>query len=171
MKVFLIAAISADGYIGRNNTHSADWTGGEDKKKFIQLTKEAGVIIMGSTTFRTIGKALPDRRNIVYTLNPQTITADGVETTDEEPAELLQRLEAEGCQAVAICGGASIYDLFIRGGLVDEVYLTAVPVFFGKGLPLFTGRLNIVLEHIETQTLLDGSVFSHYKVKKSNINE
>ncbi len=59
MKVSLLAAITADGFIGRDATHLADWTGKEDKKMFIELTKEAGTIVMGSRTFATIAGHYP----------------------------------------------------------------------------------------------------------------
>jgi dihydrofolate reductase len=51
MKVFLIAAVTADGFIGRDASHLADWTSPEDKKLFRKLTTEAGVVVMGSKTF------------------------------------------------------------------------------------------------------------------------
>lgn len=166
MKVFIIAALTADGFIGRDGGHSADWTGGEDKKVFVRLTKEAGVMVMGSRTFATIGRALPGRRNIVYTSRPEQIKTEGVETTNETPFKLIKRLEQEGANAVAICGGATIYDLFMREGLVDELYITYVPIVFGQGVTLFSGKLNAQLELKETTPLSDGSVLMHYIVKK-----
>nr|AIA11637.1 RibD C-terminal domain protein [uncultured bacterium] len=167
MRVFIIAAITADGFIGRNSGHSADWTGGEDKKVFVRLTKEAGTIVMGSRTFATIGRALPGRRNIVYTTRPKEITAEGVETTKEAPADLLARLEKEGVKAVAICGGGAIYNLFMSEGLVDELYLTVVPLLFGQGVTLFNGELDSKLDLTETTPLADGSLLLHYRVQKA----
>nr|AIA15178.1 Dihydrofolate reductase [uncultured bacterium]AIA15312.1 Dihydrofolate reductase [uncultured bacterium] len=166
MKVFIIAAVTADGFIGRSSEHLADWTGGEDKKVFVRLTKEAGVMVMGSRTFATIGRALPERRTIVYTHDAARITTDGVETTSEAPAGLLARLKAEGAFGVAICGGASIYELFMAAGVVDELYLTFVPIVFGKGLNLFTKERATKLTLLETSSLADGSVFAHYAVEK-----
>jgi len=166
MKVFIVAALTADGFIGRDSGHTADWTGTEDKKVFVRLTKEAGTMIMGSRTFATIGRALPGRRTIVYTSKPEQITAEGVETTNQEPKELLARLERGGVKAVAICGGASIYALFMQAGVVDELYLTYVPVLFGTGIPLFSQELNASLELAEETKLADGSVLLHYIVKK-----
>ena len=167
MKVFIIAALTVDGFIGRDSGHSADWTGGEDKKVFVRLTKEAGTMVMGSRTFATIGRALPGRRNIVYTTRPETITAEGVETTSEAPKDLIARLQKEGAKAVAICGGATIYDLFMRENLVDELYLTYVPIVFGHGVSLFSAKLDAKLELAEETELADGSVLLHYKIKKS----
>ena len=163
MKVFIIAAITADGFIGKDSGHSADWTGKADKKVFVRLTKEAGVMVMGSKTFATIGRALPGRRNIVYTSRPEELRVAGVEATNEPPQELLKRLTKEGAQAVAICGGATIYDLFMREGLVDEVCLTVVPLLFGTGVPLFTHELNAQLTLEETQLLDDGAIFLRYR--------
>ncbi|TAH32184.1 dihydrofolate reductase [Candidatus Saccharibacteria bacterium] len=164
MNVFIIAAVTVDGFIGLDSEHTADWTGTEDKKVFVRLTKEAGTIIMGSKTFATIGRALPGRRTIVMTHNPKAISAPDIETTSEAPAELLKRLEGEGTTAVAICGGASIYDIFLREGLVDELYITVVPQVFGSGLPLFTNWLPKTLSLLESGTLSDGCVLNHYKV-------
>jgi dihydrofolate reductase len=166
MKTFIIAALTADGFIGRDSGHSADWTGGEDKKVFVRLTKEAGTIVMGSRTFATIGRALPGRRNIVYTSQPDKITAKGVETTSQAPAELIQRLKNEGAKAVAICGGAAVYDMFMRAGAVDELYLTVVPKLFGAGVTLFNQELDADLELRGETKLADGSLLLHYIVKK-----
>lgn len=167
MKVFIIAALTADGFIGRDSGHTADWTGGEDKKVFTRLTKEAGVMVMGSRTLATIGRALPERRTIVYTSRPDDIAIEGVEPTNEPPAELLKRLENEGAKAVAIAGGASIYRMFMEAGLVDELYLTYVPILFGQGVTLFSGELSSRLELLDETKLSDGAVVLHYIVKKS----
>lgn len=166
MKVFIIAAVTADGFIGRTSGHTADWTGEEDKKVFVRLTKEAGVMVMGSRTFATIGRALPGRRNIVLTSRPEEIEVDGVEATNEAPADLIRRLETEGAEAVAICGGATVYDAFMQEGLVDELYLTYVPTLFGQGVPLFRNALHTQLQLVEETRLSDDGVLIHCIVKK-----
>ncbi len=166
MRIFIVAALTADGFIGRTSGHTADWTGGEDKKVFVRLTKEAGVIVMGSRTFATIGRALPGRRNIVLTSRPEEITTEGIEATNEAPADLVRRLANEGVEAIAICGGATVYDAFMQEGLVDEIYLTYVPTLFGQGVPLFKDTLSTQLELAEETRLSDGGVLVHYIVKK-----
>ncbi len=168
MKVFIIAAITADGFIGKDSTHSADWTSKEDKQLFVRLTKEAGVMAMGSTTFRTIGRALPDRKTIIYTSKPSDFAdIDGdVETTNESPAELIKRLAKTGFASLAVCGGGQIYSLFLESGLVDELYLTVEPVIFGKGVPLFSKPSSVTLELLEQSMLNEQTVLLHYKVKQ-----
>lgn len=164
MKVFIIAALTADGFIGQDNGHAADWTGTEDKKVFVRLTKEAGTMIMGSKTLATIGRALPGRRTIVYTNHPEAVTVEGVETTNETPDALLARLAREDVEAVAICGGTTIYDLFLHAGVVNEAYLTYVPQLFGTGVPLSLHPMNLRMELLESTPLSDGSVLCHYRI-------
>lgn len=162
MKVFIIAALSADGYIARSTTETANWTSSEDKKLFVKLTKEAGVIIMGATTLSTIGRALPGRRTIVYTSHPEDLTIPEVEPTAEDPKLLLKRLEDEGVTSVAICGGRSIYTLFMKAGLVDELYLTVEPVLFGIGIPLFSEPINVRISMVDTSKLNENVILLHY---------
>ncbi|MBI2003193.1 MAG: dihydrofolate reductase [Candidatus Wildermuthbacteria bacterium] len=138
MKSFLIAAISADGFIapaGGTTTSSTSWTSAEDKKFFVQKTKEAGVMIMGSRTYETIGKPLPGRHTIVYSDDK---IYEGVETTRQNPRLLLEDLKRRGYTEVAICGGSTIYTMFMEAGLLDVLYLTVEPVVFGQGVPLFS---------------------------------
>ncbi len=166
MKVFVIAAVTADGFIGRGAGHLADWTSREDKRLFVRLTKEAGVIVMGSRTFDTIGRALPDRQTIVYTSRPEKYAGMGVETTAEKPDRLIKRLAGEGARGLAICGGASVYDLFIRAGVVDELYLTIEPLLFGTGVHLLASEIEQRLELLGVQNLNENSLLLHYKFSR-----
>ena len=165
MKVSLIAALTADGLIGRTADHLADWTGPEDKKLFVRVTKEAGAMVFGSKTFATFGRALPGRRNIVLTSKPKQITATDVETTAETPQALVQRLAKEGVNGLAVCGGASIYTQFMQARVVDEIYLTISPVLFGTGVPLFTADLDVRLSLLEAKNLNAHTILLHYAVK------
>lgn len=164
MKTVLIAAVTADGFIGRSAEHLADWTGGADKKLFVEVTKQAGTLVMGSRTFATIGRALPGRRTIVYTSRPESVTAEGVETTAEPPAELVARLAREGAPGLAVCGGASIYGQFMAAGVVDELYLTIAPLVFGTGVHLFDQTLECKLRLLEVKPLDGDTLLLHYRV-------
>ena len=164
MKVSLVAAVSADGFIAREHNEFAGWSSSEDKKVFVELTKRAGVMVMGSTTYKTIGKALPGRRNIVYTRG--VIEQDGIETTAEDPADLLKRLEQDGFDEVSIIGGATIYDMFLRAGLITDVYLTVEPVLFGAGISLATGSMDVRMHVVDTKMLNDDTILMHYEVEQ-----
>jgi dihydrofolate reductase len=164
MKTFLIAAITADGFIARNSAHLASWTSREDKQFFIQKTKEAGVVVMGLNTYKTMGKPLPGRHNIVYA--PPGTVLEGVEITQDDPKTLLAKLEQKDFKEVAICGGATIYTMFMEAGAIDILYLTIEPIIFGSGIHLFNKELDVKLQLQSVQKLNEQSVLLEYFVQK-----
>ena len=170
MKTFIIAALTADGFIAENSHQATDWTSKSDKKFFVERTKQAGVMIMGRRTYETIGKPLPGRLNVVYTrrqglsLTPEK--DEDLMYTSLPPAELLADLEKKGYQEAAICGGASIYTLFLEAGLVDTLYLTIEPKIFGQGVSLFGKKIAANLELQEVKKLDEQVILLAYRVKK-----
>ena len=149
IKVFIIAAVTADGFIAKDGQHSPlNWTSKADKTRLVELTKRAGVIVMGSSTFKTIGRPLSGRLNIVYSKHQ---SFEGVEMTQESPMELIQRLDQMGYKEVAICGGSHIYTMFMKASVVDTIYLTIEPVMFGKGVTMFNEDLRYSLKLIASQ--------------------
>lgn len=165
ISVFIIAAESLDGFISPlEHTNSMSWTSGADKEFFKSKTKEAGVVIMGRTTFETIGQALPERKTIVY--SSKQIEVDGVETTDLKPKDLLIKLESEGFTQVAICGGSSIYSLFLQSGLVSKLYITLEPVLFGSGIKLFDKIEQTSLKLISSTLLSQNTLLLEYNITK-----
>jgi dihydrofolate reductase len=171
MKVFLIAAVTADGFMGLDVNHrSLDWRSKEDAETFIRLTKDAGVMVMGSKTFATfrIKRTPPGRRLVIYTRKPESVQGEGVETTSEDPNLLIKRLESEGATGLAVCGGATINKLFMDSGLLNELYLTVEPVLFGQGIPIFSGQVNASLKLLEVTSLNENTLLLHYKVDKEH---
>jgi dihydrofolate reductase len=168
MNVFIIAAVTADGFIGRHKNHLADWTSREDKKLFVELTKEAGTIVVGSRTFATIGRALPGRKIIVLSSKPAPAPIEGVEFTSESPIEIVARLAISGEPTLGVIGGASVYHQFMAAGLVNEIYLSVEPKLFGQGVTLFSGDLDVNLELIKSWPLNASAFALHYRVLPPN---
>ncbi|MBF0304013.1 MAG: dihydrofolate reductase [Desulfamplus sp.] len=192
MKVILIMAMTLDGKIARHSMEPVDWTGKADKRKFVEITKKAGAVIMGSATFDTIGQTLKGRKNIVMTRNRSRLTSfsidrsnlqtnnstlsfnsnsldnnnESLEFTDKTPHEILKSLEDEGFDSVALIGGSTINGLFARENLIDEVYITLVPKLFGQGLSLLSGELDMNLELIEMDKIDNNSILLKYNVIK-----
>lgn len=165
MTTFIIAVLTADGLIAESQDQvSTDWTSAEDKKFFSERTREAGVIVLGYNTYKTIGRPLPGRLNIVYA-NPD-VRIDGVEITQKGPAELIKDLENRGYTEAAICGGSTVYTMFMEAGLVDKIYITIEPVMFGSGMALFNKRFEKKLELVSMQKLGEQTVLLEYNVVK-----
>ncbi|MFH1631406.1 MAG: dihydrofolate reductase family protein [bacterium] len=166
MKVELLAAISVDGRIAESTDQLADWTSKEDKRFFVRKTKEAGVLVMGKTTYETIGRPLPDRLNLIMTRNTSGLDQiEGqLEYTSSSPKEVLDDLERRGFQTVVIAGGSQIYSLWLREGLVTDLFLTVEPVLFGGGVSLVNDVPSCKLELVSSEQLGEKSVLLHYKV-------
>lgn len=167
MTCFIIAALSADGYIARDSSApSTAWTGKADKKRFVEISKRAGVVVMGQNTWKTFGgRALKDRLNIVYSPERLADMPEGVEITSKAPAELLAELESRGFKEVAICGGSMIYTMFMKSGLINKLYLTVEPVIFGDGIRLFKETLDYKLKLENSTQTEDGALLLEYSVK------
>ncbi len=165
MKVILVMAITIDGKIGKHAHHAVDWTGKEDKRKFVQMTRRAGVMVMGSRTFDTIGSILPNRRNIVMTRDKTRVSDDeNLVFTDKGPGTIIAGLEKEGFESVCVIGGALVNSLFIKAGLIDELYITLVPKLFGTGLSLFDVDIDVNLELLEVETIDSDYLLLKYAV-------
>lgn len=166
--VFIIAAQTLDGFIAKDSNHPAFWTSKEDKVRFVELTKRAGVCVMGSSTFKTLPRPLKERHNVVYS-RKEHFEGENVETTSEEPIALISRLEKEGFKEIAICGGANIYTMFLKAGIVDTLYITIEPKLFGQGMSIFSDDMNIELELKSHEKTEGGTLLLEYKVRNKII--
>ncbi len=165
MDVILLMAMTLDGKIARNSVEHVDWSGKEDKNYFVKVTRETGVMIMGSKTYDTIGKPLPNRKNIVMTRNKERKSdKENLVFTDKSPKEILKEIQAEGYDQVALVGGATINSLFATENLVTDIHITVVPVMFGQGLSIFDKSLDLQLELVENRLIGKDHLLLKYKV-------
>lgn len=166
MKVTLLMGITLDGRIAKDSQHLSDWQEKADKVLFVEKTKEAGVLIMGRTTYDTIGRPLPGRKNIVLTRTPQKSENKDLEYINDAPANILQKLEKEGYKEVMLVGGTMVNTLFQEAGLIDEVLLTISPVLFGSGMGLFDESIEMDLDLVEVEKIGENTIKALYIVKK-----
>lgn len=111
----IIVAMSRNRVIGDSN--KLIWSLPTDLKRFKKLTS-GNTVVMGRKTYESIGKPLPNRRNIIITrdINYVSDGCDVVNSLDE---------------AILLCGS----DCFIIGGgeiykqsmdIADKLYLTLI---------------------------------------------
>lgn len=120
MKINLIAAVSENKVIGRNN--ALPWYISADLKRFRKLTT-GHPIIMGRKTYESIGKPLPNRTNIVITKD-QEYQADGVVVAHSLEEALKTASKSEGSDEIFIIGGGQIFKEAIQ--FADKLYLTVI---------------------------------------------
>jgi dihydrofolate reductase len=123
LKVSLIVAASENNVIGRDG--GLPWRLSSDLKTFRRLTMDKP-IIMGRRTYKSIGKPLDGRDNIVVTRDP-TFEVPGVSACDSVADALtLARVLAQtrGADEIMVIGGAGIYEATLA--VADRIYLTLV---------------------------------------------
>lgn len=116
MIISIVVAISENNAIGKDN--KLLWHLPNDLKHFKQITS-GNTVIMGRKTFDSVGRPLPNRRNIIITRNNKAIDGCEVVHSIEEALKLCVN-EIE----VFIVGGAEIYKQSID--ITDFIYLTEV---------------------------------------------
>ncbi len=114
--ISLSVAMDEDRVIGREG--GMPWHLPADLKHFKQTTTGKPVI-MGRRTFESIGKPLPERRNIV--LSRSGFQAEGAESAGslDEALELTKDEEE-----IMIIGGADLFELALPKA--DRIYLTRI---------------------------------------------
>ena len=118
MKLSHIVAMSENRVIGKDN--KLPWRIPEDLKKFKSLTQHH-TVIMGRKTYESIGKPLPNRRNIVVTKTLMQPVGVELQVASSMEDALAKINPDEECFVI---GGESLYKQTLS--LIDTIYLTLV---------------------------------------------
>jgi len=106
--------------------------------RHFKATTLGGVVIMGRTTWESIGAALPGRASIVLTREPgwtapDAVVAGGLDQAVERAEDLLAGLgpdpREEAVRALPrlwVIGGGSVYAQVLAAGCVDELVISVL---------------------------------------------
>ncbi|KAA6324686.1 Dihydrofolate reductase [termite gut metagenome] len=114
MKISIIATVSENNVIDDKLIRYLS----NDLKHFRMHTTES-TVIMGRKTYKSLGKPLPNRRNIVLTRQPDYPAEGCIVVHSEEEA-----LQEAGSEEVFIIGGSEVYRNFWNRA--DNLYLTRI---------------------------------------------
>ena len=117
MKISIIVAAATNNVIGSDG--ELPWRLPEDLKRFKQLTIGKPVI-MGRLTYESIGKPLPDRKNIVLSAR-KGLNIEGCEVVDTPDAAIRLAGDAE---EVMVIGGGGVYSQMLP--MADRIYMTRI---------------------------------------------
>lgn len=115
----IIVAVAENGVIGGENTLL--WHISEDLRRFKQLTT-GHPVIMGRKTYLSIGRPLPNRRNIIISRQAD-LQIDGCEVFNSLEAAIAACREA-GAEQAFVIGGGEIYRKSLP--LADRIHYTRV---------------------------------------------
>ena len=119
MEIFLIAAVDKNLAIGRDG--KIPWHIKEDLQYFQKNTLNTSMI-MGRSTFDSIGKALPNRQNIIMTKSPAN--REGVIEVSDVASAINEAKKASN--KISIIGGESIYKEFLP--LANKLLITEIDI-------------------------------------------
>lgn len=117
MKLSLIVAMATNQTIGLDK--KMPWHLSADLKKFKQITLGHS-IIMGRKTFESIGRPLPERKNIIVSREKSYQQTGCFVFNDIDDALKSCRQEEE----VFVIGGATLYEAML--GRANKLYITEV---------------------------------------------
>ena len=118
MAITIIVAKSNNGIIGKDG--DLPWRLPEDLKRFKRLTT-GNIVVMGRKTYDSIGRPLPNRKNIVISRNT-SLKIEGVEI-EHDLIDVLKRNQGEN---VYVIGGGQIYADSLP--LTEKLEITEVDV-------------------------------------------
>ena len=157
LKRIIIAAVSENGIIGRDN--KIPWNVGEELKYFKETTTE-NAIIFGSRTFQSIGKPLKNRINIIISSKSPEILQKNV-LYFKSIKQAYSYLRKNNYSKVYIGGGAQIYTNTIKH--VEEMLISHMN-FKVAGDTKFP-KINLKLWNIIDQLHFDNFTLTHYSRK------
>jgi len=172
MRASVFVGASVDGFIARRNG-DLDWLpeGGGEPHGYTEFMASVDTLVIGRKTLETVLTfdewPYAGKRVVVLSSRPINLSAaraGAVEQMSGSPAEIVERLAADGAQHAYIDGGITIQG-FLRAGLIQRLIVTRVPVLIGEGIPLF-GALprDVRLHHVATRHYPSGLVQSEYLV-------
>ena len=124
----IIVAIGKNREIGKEN--KLLWHIPEDLKNFRRITN-GKTVVMGRKTFESIGRLLPNRKNII--LSREVLEADlkklENETTKVEVFDDFQKMIdsfKNSKEEIFIIGGEQIYKMALKEEIIDKLYISYV---------------------------------------------
>lgn len=152
----LIVCVDNKNGIGKDNT--IPWYISNDLKRFKIITTTSpddkiNVVIMGNSTFKSIGKKLPNRINIVLTKSTNNMNEEDLLYFNNKESILMYIYNnMDKINKVFIIGGSKIYQMFLELQIVDTIHLTKIK------------------HNYECDTFLDTNLINKYYKEINNIS-
>ena len=154
MQLSLITAFDQNQLIGDGN--ALPWNIPEDLAYFKKITT-GKTVVMGRKTYESIGRPLPNRRNIVLSNHMQSLP------NIEVIKDYQQVLELAASESVFIIGGSEIYKLFLP--FVTSLYITHIDSEFQGDTYFPSINLDNWAKVSETSSQTNRIRFCHYTRK------
>lgn len=173
-KVILGVSMSFDGRIARVNG-DVDFLRTPREHPIGAFFASVDTAIMGRKTLdaglRMTGGKLPKTAMRMYVMSRTQEPGErgGVIFVNEPPAGLVAQIRKQGGTDIWLMGGGELARDFLRGDLVDEIYLGIAPVLLGQGIPLFPSAFpQREFALMENKSYSEGLVTLKYERKRES---
>lgn len=169
-KVIVYIATSLDGYIATEDDDlsflSIVEKEGEDYG-YTSFMAEIDTVVLGNKTYQTVLDMghLPhtDKECYVYTRTPRPTTRSPYFYTQPLPT-LIAELKQRAGKDIFIDGGAHTIHALLLADLIDEFYISIIPILLGSGITLFkNGRTDLPLQLVSAKSFDTGLVQLRYR--------
>lgn len=156
MSIIGIVAIAKNFAIGKDG--KLPWHYSADLKHFKETTT-GHAVVMGSNTYRSIGKPLPNRLNIILSRSAQIDTGSDLIflRSERESIDLAKYLKCD----LFVIGGAKTYAEFAP--LIDAWIVTHIPIDVEGADVLMPSNFLDGFDRVDESTLTEGLVVSSYR--------
>lgn len=171
-KVILYIAMSLDGFIA-DEEGKVDWLMGEDEAYSGDYGYEAFVrtvdtVIMGRKTYEQIVTELSPDVWVYEGMKTYVLTHKEMEDKEEitffsgQVSELVEALKQQPGKDIWVCGGGEVIRELMKEDLIDEYWLSVMPVILGGGIRLFQGDHSTMHLHLKESRAENGAVCFTY---------
>lgn len=170
-KVIVYIAVSIDGFIA----------GKDDNLDFLQIVEKPGedygyqhiietidTVIMGRKTYdKVLSFGIPfphaQRKTYVITHTKRPLIGN-IEFYNGQLDLLVHQLKQQPGKNIFVDGGAEVINQLLKYNLVDEYYISLIPVILGVGIRLFHDQsTEIKLKMIDVKNYDSGLIQIHYQ--------
>ena len=169
-KVILYIATSLDGFIAKPDgdiEYLNDMDREGEDYGYSDFIKTVDATIVGRKTYDKVlsmGYEFPHNDKDSYVITRTTRPSIGsVKFYTGSLKELVAKLKSEQGKNIFVDGGAEIVNELLLENLIDEFYISVIPILLGDGILLFKGgNRELKLKLIDSKYFESGLVQSHY---------
>lgn len=142
-KIKLFITASSEGFISSFD-NDMEWLIGypvPSKEDYKTFRDSVDIVLIGGNTYRDmylmdILWPYQDKNAYVVTRNP-LIKKENINIIGDNVIEAIAKLKDEDGKDIWLAGGATLIHSLIEHGLIDEIFITIIPVSLEKGILVF----------------------------------
>ena len=175
-KVIYYVASTLDGYIATKD-HTLEWLEnfdvGDDASSYEDFYQKIGAIVMGSKTYKWILDNCPGEwpyvdipTFIITTENLAKPPHENIQFVQDSAHDLAKKAkDSANGKDVWIVGGGKTAAYFANSRVLDQLFITIIPVFLGNGIPLIPVENKLRTKLLSHRILRSGVIEYIYDVK------